>query len=156
MIIKCLENLNLEIFDQDIHYFFISICEKGIYSNCDIIRIKTLYLIHLFVNYDTLEVLNFVNPIIKLTKSWNWEILSLILIFCSDLLSHLNFVRFEKSAFLEDSKSKSLDKTKEFKEKFDNYETEIKSIQKYEDQFLIIIQEIFEFKSPNMTIKIGM
>ncbi len=155
VIVKCLENLNSDLIDENIHDFFINVCEKGIYSNCDVIRIKTLYLIHLFVNYDTLEVLEFVNPIVKLTKSWNWEILSLILIFCSDLLGQLNYIRYEKNMLIEEKKNNNTEDSKKYKDDIENFDTEINAIQKYEEQFIRIIEEIFEFKSPNMTIKIG-
>ena len=71
------------------------------------------------------------------------------------MLRHLNFVRYEKTTFLEENKTNDIEKNKELKEKLENYEAEIRSIKKHEDQFLKIIEEIFEFKSPNMTIKIG-
>jgi hypothetical protein len=161
-IVKCMEYITEDNLDENIVEFYDSVYLNGLNSNCDIIKIKSIYLVILFMKYNPFDSLKYSQMIFKHIKSWNWEILSLILIYCSRILSFFNTLKDEKSRLLtiqnlqdtlgENSVAKEdpqlVSDLKEINEK-------ISEVDKYEQKLLEVIDHIFQEKSPNMTIKIG-
>ena len=161
-IVKCMEYITEDNLDENIIEFYDSVYLNGLNSNCDIIKIKSIYLVILFMKYNPFDSLKYSQLIFKHIKSWNWEILSLILIYCSRILSFFNTLKDEKSRLVsiqdlqdtlgENSVAKEdpqlVSDLKEINEK-------ISEVDKYEQKLLDVIDNIFQEKSPNMTIKIG-
>jgi hypothetical protein len=149
IIVKCMEFTNDDNFDEHIAEFYDIASAKGINSNCDIIKSKAIYLIILFMKYDPLNSLQYSNQIFKHTKTWNWEILSLILIYCSKTLMIYNTLKTEKNNMTNKDMDENLQRN------MLDLEEKMNEIQKFEDTFLKIIDFIFQEKNPNMTLKVG-
>ena len=77
--------------DSEIYNFYLNACHRGIKSNCDIIKSKSINMIIYFIQLKQIDdVLFFSHDIFKLKKSFNWEVLSLVLVYCSNNLIILN------------------------------------------------------------------
>ena len=57
---------------------------------------KSIYLINLLMRFDYLYCLKYYKNIFKHINSFNWEILSLILIYCSKMLELFNREKLER------------------------------------------------------------
>lgn len=88
---------NMEDDDALVASFYYNVCKKGIKSNCDIIKAKTLYMLLIFMDLNEIALpLTFSDDIFRLKKTFNWEVLSLILIYCSLMLKILNIHKEKK------------------------------------------------------------
>jgi len=160
VIVKCMEYTTEENLDENILEFYDTVCLSGLNSHCDVIKSKAIFLVILFMKYHPFDSLKYSNLIFKHIKSWNWEILSLILIYCARILSFFNTMKEERARLQElqnsiaegNSSQKSdpqmLNDLVELNEK-------VNEVQKFEQKLLEVIDFIFQEKSPNMTIKIG-
>ena len=79
-----------EIITQEIVIFYNDAIIKGISSSDDTIVIKSIYLIIQLMRFDYFYCLKYYQDIFKHKNSFNWEILSLILIYCSKMLDLYN------------------------------------------------------------------
>ena len=79
-----------EIITQEIVLFYNDAIIKGISSSDDTIVIKSIYLIIQLMRFDYFYCLKYYQEIFKYKNSFNWEILSLILIYCSKMLDLYN------------------------------------------------------------------
>ena len=157
IIVKCMEYTTDENMDDLIIDFYDTVCMTGINSNCDIIKIKSIFLILIFMKYHPFDSLKYSDLIFKHTKSWNWEILSLILIYCSRILTFFNTLKDEKQRLLSlvnYNKENNIINEQNILE-FNDITEKSNEVQKYEEKLLNVIDFIFQEKSPNMTIKVG-
>lgn len=154
IIVKCMENTTEENMDEKTVEFYDTAYRKGINSNCDIIKCKSIHLINIFMKFDPLISLSYHNQIFKHKKSWNWEILSLIIIYCAKILSVYNTLKEEKEKLNENQEL--IEKDENLRNNLNDLEEKLKEIETYEGLFLSTIDEIFQEKNPNMTIKVGM
>ena len=92
ILIQCMNNIKDtdEIITQEIVYFYNEAIIKGISSSDDTIVIKSIYLIIQLMRFDYFYCLKYYQDIFKYKNSFNWEILSLILIYCSRMLELYN------------------------------------------------------------------
>jgi hypothetical protein len=92
ILIKCMNNIKDtdEIITQEIVIFYNDAIIKGISSSDDTIVIKSIYLIIQLMRFDYFYCLKYYQDIFKHKNSFNWEILSLILIYCSKMLDLYN------------------------------------------------------------------
>ena len=92
ILIQCMNNIKDtdEIITQDIVNFYNDAIIKGISSSDDVIVIKSIYLIIQLIRFDYFYCLKYYEDIFKHKNSFNWEILSLILIYCSRMLEFYN------------------------------------------------------------------
>ncbi len=92
ILIQCMNNIKDtdEIITQDIVIFYNDAIIKGISSSDDTIVIKSIYLIIQLMRFDYFYCLKYYQDIFKHKNSFNWEILSLILIYCSKMLDLYN------------------------------------------------------------------
>lgn len=176
ILVQCMNTIKEgdEILTEDIVFFYNDVISKGITSSCDIIKIKSIYLVNQFMRFDYFYCLGYHENIFKHINTWNWEILSLILIYCSKMLELFNRQKLEREQFKESLNEKSLaklenmadiegmekiEKVAETNQDDKKIEEElnfrIEEISKNEPKFLVIIDTIFNVKSPHMTIKIG-
>lgn len=160
IIVKCMEYTTEENIDENIIEFYDNVCMTGINSHCDIIKAKTIYLIILFMKYHPFDSLKYSDLIFKHTKSWNWEILSLVLIYCSRILSFYNTLKEEKSRIQNSQNSISegnsnIKTDQQLLNDLVDINDKLKEVEKFEQRLLDVIDFIFQEKSPNMTIKIG-
>jgi hypothetical protein len=79
-----------EIITEQIVIFYNEAIIKGISSSEDTIVIKSIYLIIQLMRFDYFYCLKYYQDIFKHKNSFNWEILSLILIYCSKMLDLYN------------------------------------------------------------------
>lgn len=85
--------------DNEISEIYFNSCRAGIKSDCDIIKCKSIYMILIFMRLNEYTLSDY-KEIFRLKKSYNWEILSLILIYCTHTLKRLNIFK-EKKKLLE-------------------------------------------------------
>ena len=92
ILIQCMNNIKDtdEIITQEIVLFYNDAIIKGISSSDDTIVIKSIYLIIQLMRFDYFYCLKYYQDIFKYKNSFNWEILSLILIYCSRMLDLYN------------------------------------------------------------------
>ena len=92
ILIQCMNNIKDtdEIITQEIVLFYNDAIIKGISSPDDTIVIKSIYLIIQLMRFDYFYCLKYYQEIFKYKNSFNWEILSLILIYCSRMLDLYN------------------------------------------------------------------
>ena len=92
ILIQCMNNIKDtdEIITQEIVLFYNDAIIKGISSSDDTIVIKSIYLIIKLMRFDYFYCLKYYQDIFKYKNSFNWEILSLILIYCSRMLDLYN------------------------------------------------------------------
>ena len=92
ILIQCMNNIKDtdEIITQEIVNFYNDAIIKGISSSDDTIVIKSIYLIIQLIRFDYFYCLKYYEDIFKHKNSFNWEILSLILIYCSRMLEFYN------------------------------------------------------------------
>ena len=92
ILIQCMNNIKDtdEIITQEIVIFYNDAIIKGISSSDDTIVIKSIYLIIQLMRFDYFYCLKYYQDIFKHKNSFNWEILSLILIYCSKMLDLYN------------------------------------------------------------------
>ena len=92
ILIQCMNNIKDtdEIITQEIVLFYNDAIIKGISSSDDTIVIKSIYLIIQLMRFDYFYCLKYYQDIFKYKNSFNWEILSLILIYCSKMLDLYN------------------------------------------------------------------
>ena len=92
ILIQCMNNIKDtdEIMTPEILIFYNDAIIKGISSSDDIIIIKSIYLIIQLLRFDYFYCLRYHQDIFKHKNSSNWEILSLILIYCSKMLDLYN------------------------------------------------------------------
>jgi hypothetical protein len=160
VIVKCMEYTTEENLDENIIEFYDIVCLSGLNSHCDVIKSKAIFLVILFMKYHPFDSLKYSSLIFKHIKSWNWEILSLILIYCARILSFFNTLKEEKHRLLEiknnseDGANSSKSDPQLLNDLVDINE-KVNEVHKYEQKLLDVIDFIFQEKSPNMTIKIG-
>lgn len=161
IIVKCMEYTTEENLDENIIEFYDIVCLNGLNSHCDVIKSKAIFLVILFMKYHPFDSLKYSSLIFKHIKSWNWEILSLILIYCARILSFFNTLKEEKNRLLEIQNSTENDGANTNKSDpqllndLVDITEKVNEVQKYEQKLLDVIDFIFQVKSPNMTIKIG-
>ena len=92
ILIQCMNNIKDtdEIITQEIVIFYNDAIIKGISSSDDTIVIKSIYLIIQLMRFDYFYCLKYYQDIFKHKNSFNWEVLSLILIYCSKILDLYN------------------------------------------------------------------
>lgn len=92
ILIQCMNNIKDtdEIITEQIVIFYNEAIIKGISSSEDTIVIKSIYLIIQLMRFDYFYCLKYYQDIFKHKNSFNWEILSLILIYCSKMLDLYN------------------------------------------------------------------
>ena len=92
VLIKCMNNIKDtdEIITPEIVDFYNDAIIKGISSSDDTIIIKSIYLIIQLMRFDYYYCLKYYQDVFKHKDSFNWEILSLILIYCSKMLELYN------------------------------------------------------------------
>ena len=92
ILIQCMNNIKDtdEIITQEIVIFYNDAIIKGISSSDDTIVIKSIYLIIQLMRFDYFYCLKYHEDIFKHKNSFNWEVLSLILIYCSKMLDLYN------------------------------------------------------------------
>ena len=92
ILIQCMNNIKDtdEIITQEIVIFYNDAIIKGISSSDNTIVIKSIYLIIQLMRFDYFYCLKYYQDIFKYKNSFNWEILSLILIYCSRMLELYN------------------------------------------------------------------
>jgi len=125
ILVNTIEFINRDENDELSMAFYVDKCKKGFNSNCDVIKLKSLKIIIHYLKLYHIDALEFSENVFKLAKSFNWEILSLVLIFCSDFLKLLNETKKEKDQFEIDNnikkevvieeKDESLEKTEKEK-----------------------------------------
>jgi len=98
ILVQCMNNIkeSEDILTEDIVFFYNDAIVKGISHSNEVIVIKSIYLINLFMRFDYLYCLKYHQGIFKHINSFNWEILSLILIYCSKMLELYNRQKMEK------------------------------------------------------------
>ena len=98
ILVQCMNNIKEteNILNEDIVYFYNDAIVKGITNSNDVIVMKSIYLINLLMRFDYLYCLKYYKNIFKHINSFNWEILSLILIYCSKMLELFNRQKFER------------------------------------------------------------
>jgi hypothetical protein len=144
---KWVTNLKEENLDFAIFSFYDNAITKGINSTCDFVKIKSLNILNHFSQFDYINALKFVPKIFKHARSWNWEILSQILIYCESVLLYYN-LSIEEHEKMKDSN--------QLDENMKNLlEENISKISQYEKEFLQVIDTIFNKKNPYITLKIG-
>lgn len=94
-------------FDDEVKDFYILESKKALFRNCDIIKCKALLIINNLMNFYDFPII-FIEEIYKLKKSENWELLSLIVIFCTKILYNLNYRRNNVSFVKNNYNNKSL------------------------------------------------
>ena len=134
ILIQCMNNIKDtdEIITEEIVNFYNDAIIKGISSSDDIIVIKSIYLIIQLMRFDHFYCLKYHQDIFKHKNSFNWEILSLILIYCSRMLDSYNRQKnFIEGAnivgkdFNINKEEISIDKSKEEENKKEGGEVEI-------------------------------
>ena len=92
ILIQCMNNIKDtdEIITQEIVIFYNDAIIKGISSSDDTIVIKSIYLIIQLMRFDYFYCLKYYEDVFKHKNSFNWEVLSLILIYCSKMLDLYN------------------------------------------------------------------
>ncbi len=165
VIVKCMEYTTEENLDEGIIDFYDMVCVSGLNSHCDVIKSKAIFLVILFMKYHPFDSLKYSSLVFKHIKSWNWEILSLILIYCARILSFFNTLKEEKLRLQEMQNTQVVigDVSNAEKSKSDpqlmndlvDINEKVNEVQKFEQKLLDVIDFIFQEKSPNMTIKIG-
>lgn len=100
MIAKWMEFTTDENLDREVAEFYLKACIRGIKSDCDIIKSKSIYMILIFMRFNEI-LLKYSEDIFSLTQSFNWEVLSLVLIYCSSTLKKLNIFKEEKDELQE-------------------------------------------------------
>jgi len=92
ILIQCMNNIKDtdEIITEQIVFFYNDAIIKGISSSDDTIVIKSIYLVIQLMRFDYYYCLKYHQDIFKHKNSFNWEILSLILIYCSKMLDLYN------------------------------------------------------------------
>ena len=98
ILVQCMNNIKEtdNILNEDIVYFYNDAIVKGINNSNDVIVMKSIYLINLLMRFDFLYCLKYYKNIFKHINSFNWEILSLILIYCSKMLELFNRQKLER------------------------------------------------------------
>jgi len=144
---KWVTNLKEENLDFQIFSFYDTAISKGIISTCDFIKMKSLNILNHFSQFDYINALKFVPKIFIHSRSWNWEILSQILIYCETVLLYYNLSIEEHNKIKDDN---------QIDENMKNLLQEnISKISQYEKEFLQVIDTIFNKKNPYITLKIG-
>lgn len=119
--------------DHNVVDFYIQKCKKGFNSNCDVIKLKSLKIVIHFIDLFEMIALEFAENVFKLGKFFNWEILSLVLIYCSRFLLILNISKMDKNKIEVDNNintkeipeiEQSTEKEKTDKEKLENTKPE--------------------------------
>jgi hypothetical protein len=123
-----------EIINDEIVIFYNDAIIKGISSSDDTIIIKSIYLIIQLMRFDYSYCLKYYQDIFKHKDSFNWEILSLILIYCSKMLdsynrqkliTEQNFLEAEINLDKNEEGGESMDKINNLEKKSENGEIEI-------------------------------
>jgi hypothetical protein len=152
ILVKCMDFTTKDNLDH-CSTFYLRMAKIGISNQCDFIKIKSIYIITMFVDFLPLNCLDFASQIFKHRRTWNWEILSLILIYCTKVLKYYNELKFEITSkdkqSMDDSQAANQNLLKEAKDE------ELRELGQHEELFLQVINEIFQDKNPNMTIKAG-
>jgi hypothetical protein len=151
LLVKCMDFTNKDNLDL-CSSFYLRMAKIGISNQCDFIKIKSIYLVTMLIEYLPLNCLDFAPHIFKHRRTWNWEILSLIVIYCSTMLRYFNELKTDVA----NKEAPSMDQSQmDQAEVHDVKEEELKTIGQQEELFLAIIDEIFQDKNPNMTVKTG-
>lgn len=151
ILVHCMSYLNEENLDLTIFEFYETAIIRGLNSSCDVIKCKAMYMVTISMIHDQMNSLSHADSIFKHSKSWNWEVLSLILIYCSRILLYYNSSKEEKIRIK--NSGEAIDETN--KNELSELEERLNEMAKYEEKFLSIIDSIFERRSPNNTLKIG-
>ena len=136
ILIQCMNNIKEtdEIINDEIVIFYNDAIIKGISSSDDTIIIKSIYLIIQLMRFDYSYCLKYYQDIFKHKDSFNWEILSLILIYCSKMLdsynrqkliTEQNFLEAEINLDKNEEGGESMDKINNLEKKSENGEIEI-------------------------------
>lgn len=98
ILVQCMNNIKEsdEILNEDIFYFYNEAIIKGLSSSCDVVVIKSIYLINQFMRFYYFDCLQYHDRVFKHINTYNWEILSLILIYCSKALELYNRQKLER------------------------------------------------------------
>ena len=136
ILIQCMNNIKEtnKIINDEIVIFYNDAIIKGISSSDDTIIIKSIYLIIQLMRFDYSYCLKYYQDIFKHKDSFNWEILSLILIYCSKMLdsynrqkliTEQNFLEAEINLDKNEEGGESMDKINNLEKKSENGEIEI-------------------------------
>lgn len=98
ILVQCMNNIKEtdEILNDNFFYFYNEAIIKGLSSSCDVIVIKSIYLINQFMRFYYFDCVQYYQKVFKHINSYNWEILSLILIYCSKMLELYNRQKIER------------------------------------------------------------
>lgn len=146
---QCMTYITEDNLDAAIFEFYESAIIRGINSHCDVIKAKSMYMVTISMIHDQMNSLTHANKIFNHCRSWNWEILSLILIYCSRLLLYYNSSKEDRDKALQ------MDLDENMKLELAELEERLQEMQKWEETFLKNIDYIFQIHSPNNTLKIG-
>ena len=102
VLIPCLENIREsdDVMNSELFLFYSNAVIKGLNSADETINIKAMYLANQLMRFDFYLCLQYHRDIFKHSSSFNWEILSLILIYCSQMLKLHNHQKLEKDRIL--------------------------------------------------------
>ncbi len=102
ILVQCMYNIkDAGIFNQEIYFFYNDAIIKGISSSNSIIVIKSIYLVNLMMEFNYLYCVKYDEKIFRHIKTLNWEILSLILIYCSKMLGRLNETKMKRENMIQ-------------------------------------------------------
>jgi hypothetical protein len=154
ILVQCMTYFNEEnkYEDEAIVKFYEKAISKGLLSHCDVIKIKSIYMVIQLMNLFPGNALVYSKKVFQHVGTWNWEILSLILIYCANILFYNNSTKenIERiSSLIKEKPEESLN------QQLLEYEEMFKETEELEDTCLSTIEEIFHLKSPNHTLKIG-
>ena len=98
ILVQCMNNIkdSEDIINEYIFDFYNEAIIRGLSSSCDVIVIKSIYLINQLIPISFMDCLSFHKGVFKQINTYNWEILSLILIYCSKMLELYNRQKAEK------------------------------------------------------------
>ena len=98
ILVQCMNNIkdSEDIINEFIFDFYNEAIIRGLSSSCDVIVIKSIYLINQLIPISFMDCLSFHKGVFKQINTYNWEILSLILIYCSKMLELYNRQKAEK------------------------------------------------------------
>lgn len=136
--------------------FYKEMVTTGLHSSSEIIVIKSLKILCGIADLEPSLMAQLESRISKLVASWNWEVLSSVLIFAYFFLLILNSYKkkiINLSERLEEVENQ--EEKAEITEEIALSEQHVDFIKDYEQNYLDLIKQIFDFKSPLLTMKVG-
>ena len=89
IISKWMEVTDVDMFDDEVKVIYYRTIKRGLKSSCDLIKCKSIKMVITFMKYIDFPT-ELKDDIFIHRKSYNWELLSLILIFCTFILQRIN------------------------------------------------------------------